>query len=98
MFWTLTTRSLTVWTTELQLCTWIPAWINGCEVSIVTDSTNSGIVYIGTTWLTAGTTTATDWFPRTADKGITLTVSDPLSIYVRASGAWQKVYFAVNYI
>lgn len=62
-------------------------------ITIVADSTNTGIVYVGNSDVTAGTTAATDGFPLGAGESITLEVSNPNLLYVIGSANNQIVYW-----
>lgn len=62
-------------------------------VTIVADRDNSGVVYVGNNDVTAGTADATDGFPIGAGESITLEVTNPNLIYVRASANNQIVYW-----
>lgn len=98
-FWKFLSGSTTVWTTETRLipASSLPSWVNFCEVAVRTDSTNTWIVAVGKTGLTVWTTAATDGFPFTADRGKIYETSNPEELYVRASGANQKIYWEIKY-
>jgi hypothetical protein len=100
MFWNILHGSVNVWTTEVQLLADLPAWLNSVLVQVFPASGNSGIVYLGNTGLTASTSNATkltNWVPITASSNpVTIFVSDPRTLYVRADGANQTVAYLVT--
>ena len=59
------------------------------------DSGNSGVVYLGNSDVTAGTTAATDGFPLSAGDGVFLQISNANLVYAIGSAVNQKVYFMV---
>ncbi len=65
-------------------------------VTIKADITNTGIVYIGNSDVTAGTTAATDGFPLSAGESLTLEVSNSNIPYAIASANNQKVYWVAT--
>ena len=73
MFWNPHTfSSVSVWTTEVALCTLLPDNVVDIELILTPDSSNTWIIYVGNTGLTAWTTRATDWTPLFAWKPMTL--------------------------
>ena len=63
-------------------------------VQVIADSTNSVIVYVGLSTVTADAADGTDGFPLSAGESIVIPVIDPSLIYVRApSGSSSKVFF-----
>lgn len=62
-------------------------------VTVIADSTNTGIIYVGNSDVTAGTTAATDGFPIQAGESVTLEVNNPNLLYVIASVNNQIVYW-----
>lgn len=96
MFSILSHWVITVGTTEVLLA----SVVQGSEalVFITPDSTNSWIVYVGKTGLTAwaASPNTTDGSPLLASSNpLIVPIGNPATIYARASGAWQKVYFMV---
>ena len=59
------------------------------------DSGNSGVVYIGKSTVTSGTTASTDGFPLNAGDGVFLQVSNANLVYAIGSAVNQKIYFMV---
>ena len=62
-------------------------------VTVKADITNTGIVYIGNSDVTAGTTAATDGFPLSAGESLTLEVNNPNLLYAIGSANNQIVYW-----
>lgn len=56
-------------------------------------STNSGIVYVGKTGVTANSAEATDGFELTAGESVFIEANDPSIIFVIASATSQKVFW-----
>ena len=54
---------------------------------------NSGVVYVGSSDVTAGTTDATDGFPLQAGESITVPVANANQLYVIGGAANQIVYY-----
>ena len=65
-------------------------------VTLKADITNTGIIYIGNSDVTAGTTAATDGFPLSAGETLTLEVNNPNLLYAIASANNQKIYWVAN--
>ena len=59
------------------------------------DASNSGVVYLGKSTVTAGTTASTDGFPLSAGDGVFLQISNANLIYAIGSAVNQKIYFMV---
>jgi len=59
------------------------------------DASNSGVVYLGNSDVTAGTAAATDGFPLSAGDGVFLQISNANLVYAIGSANDQKVYFMV---
>ena len=63
-------------------------------IQVIADSTNSVIVYVGLSTVTANAADATDGFPLAAGESIVIPVIDPSLVYVRApSGSSSAVFF-----
>lgn len=62
-------------------------------ITLKADITNTGIVYIGNSDVTAGTTAATDGFPLSAGETLTLEVNNSNIPYAIASAVNQKLYW-----
>ena len=62
-------------------------------VTLKADITNTGIIYIGNSDVTAGTTAGTDGFPLSAGETITLEVNNANIPYAIASANNQKIYW-----
>lgn len=62
-------------------------------VTVKADITNTGIIYVGNSDVTAGTTAATDGFPLSAGETLTLEVNNPNLLYAIASANNQKIYW-----
>lgn len=62
-------------------------------VTVKADITNTGIVYIGNSDVTAGTTAGTDGFPLSAGESLTLEVNNPNLLYAIGSANNQIVYW-----
>jgi len=65
-------------------------------VTVKADITNTGIIYIGNSDVTAGSTAATDGFPLSAGETLTLEVNNPNLLYAIASANNQKIYWVAN--
>ena len=65
-------------------------------VTVKADITNTGIIYVGNSDVTAGTTAATDGFPLSAGETLTLEVNNPNLLYAIASANNQKIYWVAN--
>lgn len=63
-------------------------------VTLKADITNTGIIYIGNSDVTAGTTAATDGFPLSAGETLTLEVNNSNIPYAIASANNQIIYWA----
>jgi hypothetical protein len=59
------------------------------------DADNSGVIYLGNSDVTAGTTAATDGFPLSSGDGVFLQISNANLIYAIGSAVNQKIYFMV---
>lgn len=62
-------------------------------VQVKADSSNTGVVYVGNSDVTAGSAEATDGFPLSAGQGLFVPVQDAATVYVVGSSAGQKVYW-----
>ena len=62
-------------------------------VLIKAASTNTGVVYIGHTNVTANSADLTDGMPVAAGESVTIEIDEPSKLYVIASAAGQKVYW-----
>lgn len=62
-------------------------------VTLTADSTNTGIIYIGNSDVTAGTTAATDGIPLLAGQSITLPITNSNIPYAIASANNQVIYW-----
>ncbi len=62
-------------------------------VQIKAPETNSGVVYVGASGVTADSADATDGFPLSPGEGLFVPVDDPSKLYVIASAAGQKVFW-----
>ena len=62
-------------------------------VAVKADAANSGIVYIGNSDVTAGTTAGTDGIPLSAGESVEMEVDNPNKLYAIASANDQKVYW-----
>ncbi len=100
MFWNILHWTVNVWTTEVQLLADLPASLNSVLVQVFPASTNSGIVYIGNTGLTASVSNATkttNGAQITASSNpLPIFIADPRSLYVRADTALQTVSYIVT--
>ena len=65
-------------------------------VTVKADITNTGIIYVGNSDVTAGSTAATDGFPLSAGETLTLEVNNPNLLYAIASANNQKIYWVAN--
>lgn len=65
-------------------------------VTLKADIANTGIIYVGNSDVTAGTTAATDGFPLSAGETITLEVNNPNLLYAIASTNNQTIYWICN--
>ena len=59
------------------------------------DASNSGVVFLGKSTVTAGTTAATDGLPLSAGDAVFLQISNANLIYAIGSAVNQKIYFMV---
>ena len=59
------------------------------------DADNSGVVFLGNSDVTAGTTAATDGLPLSAGDAVFLQISNANLVYAIGSAVNQKVYFMV---
>jgi hypothetical protein len=59
------------------------------------DADNSGVVYLGNSDVTAGTTSSTDGFPLSAGDGVFLQISNANLVYAIGSAVNQKIFFVV---
>ena len=59
------------------------------------DASNSGLVYLGNSDVTAGTTAATDGFPLSAGDAVFLQISNANLVYGIGSAVNQKIFFMV---
>lgn len=66
-------------------------------VYIKRSSSETGIVYVGTSTVTAGTTDATDGFPIEAGDSLFVSVDDPSKVYVIGSTTGLKVFYMITY-
>lgn len=99
-FWNYLSGSTSVWTTETRLIpdSLLPSGVNFCEIAVRTASTNTWIVYVGKTGLTAGIATpATDGFPFTPDQWKIYKITTPQRLYTRASAASQVIHWEIKY-
>ena len=100
MFWNILHWTVNVWTTEVQLLADLPASLNSVLVQVFPASTNSGIVYIGNTGLTASVSNATkttNGAQITASSNpLPIFIADPRTLYVRADTASQTVSYIVT--
>ncbi|HMS92362.1 MAG TPA: hypothetical protein PKC05_02600, partial [Candidatus Saccharibacteria bacterium] len=62
-------------------------------VTVKADITNTGIIYVGNSDVTAGTTASTDGFPLSAGETLTLEVNNPNLLYAIASANNQIIYW-----
>lgn len=62
-------------------------------VTLKADITNTGIIYIGNSDVTAGSAGSTDGFPLSPGETLTLEVSNPNLLYAIASVANQIIYW-----
>ena len=67
------------------------AAVNG--VLVMADSTNTGIIYVGNSDVTAGNTAGTDGIPLVAGASAVIPINNPNKIYVIASAENQKIYW-----
>lgn len=65
-------------------------------VTVKADITNTGIIYVGNSDVTAGSTAATDGFPLSAGETLTLEVNNPNLLYAIASANNQKIFWVAN--
>lgn len=100
MFWNILHGSVNVWTTEVQLLADLPSSLNSVLVQVFPASTNTGIVYLGNTGLTASTSNATkttNGVPITASSNpVPIFIWNPRTLYVRADTASQTVSYMVT--
>ena len=59
------------------------------------DADNSGVIYLGNSDVTAGTTAATDGLPLSAGDAVFLQISNANLVYGIGSAVNQKIYFMV---
>ena len=59
------------------------------------DADNSGVIYLGNSDVTAGTTAATDGLPLSAGDAVFLQISNANLVYGIGSAVNQKIYFLV---
>jgi hypothetical protein len=59
------------------------------------DADNSGVIYLGNSDVTAGTTASTDGFPLSAGDGVFLQISNANLVYGIGSAVNQKIFFMV---
>ena len=59
------------------------------------DADNSGVVYLGNSDVTAGTTASTDGLPLSAGDAVFLQISNANLVYAIGSAVNQKIYFMV---
>lgn len=91
---TFTTGALSsIGTTQVQL---VSSGTNSMALTIKADPTNTGIVYVGKTGLTAGTTDATDGFPLWAGDSVDIFIATLSNVYLIASASGQKVWWMSN--
>ena len=64
-------------------------------VIVVADPGNTGVVYLGNSDVTAGTTDSTDGIPLNAGEGVFIEINNANKIYAIASAVDQKVFFLV---
>ncbi len=63
-------------------------------VTLKADITNTGIIYVGNSDVTASGTAATDGFPLSAGETLTLEVNNPNLLYAIASTTNQKIFWS----
>lgn len=63
----------------------------GVEVSA--DTTNAGVLYVGSSALTAGSAAATDGFPLSPGARLFLPVDNLTDVWFRAAGSGYKAHF-----
>lgn len=63
-------------------------------VTVKADITNTGIIYVGNSDVTASGTAATDGFPLSAGETLTLEVNNPNLLYAIASTTNQKIFWS----
>lgn len=80
-------------TSQVQL---VATGTNSMALTIKADPSNTGIVYVGKTGLTAGTTDATDGFPLWAGDSLDIYFNTLSSVYLIASASSQKVWWMAN--
>jgi hypothetical protein len=87
-----TGRKSSIGTSAVQLTT--ATTHNSRGVQIVANSTNTAVVYVGTSTVTADAADGTDGFPLAAGESIVIPVIDPSTVYLIAStGSTSKVFF-----
>jgi hypothetical protein len=64
-------------------------------VQVKAAPTNTGIVYVGNSDVTADASDATDGFPLEAGDGLFVPVDDASKVYLIGSAAGQKVFYCV---
>lgn len=75
----------------------ITSAVTHCQdgVQLKAADTNTGIVYVGASTVTANAADATDGFPLSAGQGLFVPITDASLIYVIASAAAQSVFWTV---
>ena len=87
-----TGRKSSIGTSAVQLTT--ATTHNSRGVQIVANSTNTAVVYVGISTVTADAADGTDGFPLAAGESIVIPVIDPSTVYLIAStGTTSKVFF-----
>lgn len=94
LYWTHTYWNVTVWATEVQVLSALPASINSCEVDVVADIDNIWYICLGNT----GVTTAMPWdgYILKPWQWKTVFIWDPRTLYAIGSVAWLKLSYDVN--
>ena len=81
--------------TALQIQSIITAGATG--VYIKASYTNTWILYIGNSTVTANSADATDGFELLASEGLFIEINDPSKLYVVGSTTWLKLFYTITY-
>ena len=87
-FWT---GSLAVGAAAVQLLPQKLAVLKGVQIKC--DSTNTGLVYVGKSGVTAASADSTDGIELAAGEGIFIPIKDVTKIYIISDTAAQEVYW-----
>ena len=84
--------------TALQLVAPFTDAVNIKGIYVVPSNSNTGIVFIGKSTVTAGGTPATNWIPLyPTSPWLFLQINDPTELYAIATTTGNEVFFLIQY-